>query len=101
MWRSAKFFTTTVVIDWLFPADKNEVIVSQFQSGRDEQQWMTAHDVIVNRVNFNKVLAVQGDTAPEGAIGVHVAKPLEGDMDQLWHYHHVYVLCLYGCIHPT
>ena len=88
-------------IVWLFPADNNEVVVRQFQSGRDEQQWMTAHDVIVNRVNFQKVLAVQGDTAPEGAIGVHVAKPVEGDMDQLWHYHHVYVLCLYVYTHRT
>ncbi|KAI0223845.1 hypothetical protein LSAT2_025044 [Lamellibrachia satsuma] len=69
--------------------DNDEVVVGPYTPGRDEQQWMTAHDVIVNSTDVNKVFAVQGDAPPEDAMGVRVVKPIEGDISQMWHYHHV------------
>ena len=59
---------------------------------------MTENDVIVNRLDAKKVLAVQGDATPEGVIGLHVVGPEEGAMTQMWHYYHLYVLCVCVCV---
>lgn len=73
--------------------DDNELVLAEFESGRDNQQWLTAGDRVQSRSDSNRVLDIKGEERSEGA--TVLAWAVHGGDNQKWTFEYTSAVFFY------